>query len=504
MATTDGSPGAAPGRRGFLPARAGPVTVTPVVRTGLFLTALVTLLVLTVRSDGYYSDPAGLFCWYAVCWLLFAAAVWSLRRVSARHTAALVLLGGIAVAATGLTAAPRTSTDMFRYAWDGRVQAAGISPYDHAPRDAALVPLRDGWLFPSGTACTGPDTTRVPGPAGQVRCTRINRPGVPTIYPPVAEGYFLLVHSVSPDGSRHKPLQMGGALVSVGTTVALLLVLRRRGDVRWAAYWAWCPAVPVEAVNNAHVDVLGALLAVVALGVVVRHRARGGALLGAAVATKLLPVVVVPGALSGVRRARDAAAVLVPAAVVTALVYLPYALVSRGSVLGYLSGYAAEEGYDDTSSAKNRFALLRLVLPDDWALPVLAVILVSVVAWVVRRGDPARPWSGALLVTGTVFLLLTPGYSWYALLLVALVALDGRWEWLTVALAGAAKYVLAPAFDDGYAVGTTAYAIAAGAVLAGWAVRRSAPGRSREQAPHHGEVRESGADRPTEPTRPNG
>ncbi|MFI1014765.1 glycosyltransferase 87 family protein [Streptomyces sp. NPDC020965] len=456
-----------------------------IARTALFLSALVAVLVLTVRHDGYHRDPAGLFRWYAACWVLFAGAVWSLRLVPVRRTAAVVLLGGIAVAATGLTAAPRTSTDMFRYAWDGRVQAAGVSPYDHPPRDPALVSLRDGWLFPSGTACAEPDMTRIPGPSGQVHCTRINRPGVHTIYPPVAEAYFLLVHSVSPDGSRHKPLQVGGALISIGTTAALLLVLRRRGDVRWAAYWAWCPAVPIEAVNNAHADVLGALLSVVALGVVVRHRSWGGALLGGAVATKLLPVVVVPGALSGVRRVRDAAAVLLPAAGVTALVYLPYALVSRESVLGYLGGYAAEEGYDDTSSAKNRFALLRLVLPDDWALPVLVVVLVSVVGWVVWGGDPERPWSGALLVTGTVFLLLTPGYSWYALLIVALVALDGRWEWLTVALAGAAKYVLAPAFDDGYAVGTTAYAIAACAVLVGWAVRRSGTGgefRGRHRA----------------------
>ncbi|MFD9719301.1 glycosyltransferase family 87 protein [Streptomyces sp. NPDC059076] len=456
-----------------------------IVRTGLLLAALVAVLVLTIRYDGYHGDPAGLFWWYVACWLLFAGALWSLRRVSARHAAAVVLLGGIAVAATGLTAAPRTSTDSFRYAWDGRVQAAGISPYDHTPRDPALVFLRDGWLFPSGAACAEPDMTRIAGPSGQVRCTRINRPGVHTIYPPVAEGYFLLVHSVSLDGSRHKPLQVGGALLSIGTTAALLLVLRRRGDVRCAAYWAWCPAIPVEAVNNAHIDVLGALLTVVALGVVARHRGWGGALLGAAVATKLLPVVVVPGALGGVRRVRDAAAVLLPAAVVTAMVYLPYVLVSQKSVLGYLGGYVAEEGYDDTSSAKNRFALLRLVLPDDWTLPVLAVVLASVVWWVVWRGDPERPWSGALLVTGSVFLLLTPGYSWYALLLIALVALDGRWEWLTVALAGAAKYVLATAFDDGYAVGTTAYAIAACAVLMGWAVRRSDTGgeaRGRRRA----------------------
>ncbi len=437
--------------------------------TGLLLAALATVLAVTVCYDGYYTDSAGLACWYAICWLLFAAAVWCLRKAPVRHAMALILGGSVIVAATGLLAPPRTSSDSYRYAWDGRVQAAGISPYDYTPADPALTRLRDPWLFPTGAGCAGPERARIPGPAGEVHCTRLNRPAVHTIYPPVAEGYFFLVHALSPDGARHKPLQTGGALLSVAVTGALLLVLRRRGDPRDAAYWAWCPALPLEAVNNAHADVLGVLLGVVGLAVVARHRAAGGALLGAAVATKLLPALLLPGALSGVRRVRDAAIVLAAAAVV-ALTYLPYVLLSDGSVLGYLTGYVEEEGYGD-ASARNRYALLRLVLPDSWAAPAVALIMLFVVAWVMLRGDQRRPWSGALLVTGTAFLLLTPGYSWYALLLVALVALDGRWEWLTVAAAGAAKYVTAHAGGDPEVIGTAAYAVAAAVVLTGCVLR---------------------------------
>ncbi|MFI1467734.1 glycosyltransferase 87 family protein [Streptomyces wuyuanensis] len=449
--------------------------------TVLLLAGLVAVLVGTVRADDYHSAPGRLSLWYGAAWLLFAACLWMVRKAPARTAAVLVMAGSVAVAATGLVAPPRTSTDSYRYAWDGRVQAAGISPYDHVPAAAELAPLRDAWLFPEGrAACAGPDRA----PVGAGVCTRINRPLVNTVYPPVAEGYFLLVETLSPEGARHKPLQTGGALLSVATAAALLLVLRRRGAPWTAAYWAWCPAVPVEAVNNAHVDVLGVLLSVAALAAVVRHRAAGGALLGAAVATKLLPAVLIPGALSGVRRVRDALAVLVPAAGVVALLYLPYVLVSRGSVLGFLGGYVREEGYDD-ASARNRYALLRLVLPDDWTLPVVAAAMLAVVAYVVLRGDPERPWSGALLVTGTAFLLLTPGYSWYALLLVALVALDGRWEWLGIAVAGAAKYVTGPAFPGhGDTVGTIAYATAAAVVLAGWALRgRIARGRPTGAAP---------------------
>lgn len=448
------------------------------VRTSALLAALTAVLALTVLHDGYNTDPGGLSWWYAASWLLFAAAAWSLRTVPVRRRAALIVAGGIAVASTGLLAPPRTSTDSYRYAWDGRVQAAGISPYDHAPRDRELAGLRDPWLFPTDPAqCALPDHARVDG-----GCTRLNRPSVHTIYPPVAEAYFLLVDEISPGAARIKPLQIGGALCAVGTTLFLVRLLRRRGpdgepgSVSGAAYWAWCPALPVEAVNNAHVDVLAVLLTVAGLGALAaghgpgsaisrRRAALGGALIGAGVAVKMLPAVVLPAVL----RRRPVTVVLSTAGLI-ALSYLPYVLASHSSVFGYLGGYTEEEGYDDPG-ARGRFALLRLALPPSWSLPVTLAVLLALTAHVLRRGRPERPWPGALLLLGSAFLLLTPGYSWYALLLVALVALDGRWEWLTVAGAGAACYVTARA-APGFPVATTAYAIAAGAVLAGWALRR--------------------------------
>ncbi len=445
------------------------------------LAALTAALVLTVRYGGYFSDPVGLFWWYSACWALFAAALLALRRVPARHVARLIA-AGVAVTMTGLVGPPRTSTDSYRYAWDGRVQSAGVSPYDHAPQDQALARLRDPWLFPTGTACTGPDLARIPPTDGTRRCTRINRPAVHTIYPPVAEAYFLAVDRLSPDGARHKPLQIGACLISLGVTGALLLILRRRGsNLRKAAYWAWCPAVPVEAVNNAHIDVLGVLLAVAGLGLVasraLTRRAAGGVLIGAAIATKLMPAVVLPGALSGVRRVRDAAAVLVPAAAFVVLAYLPYVLLSHDSVFGYLGGYVQEEGYQDPT-AGSRYSLLRLVLPDTWAFPALVAVIAGTSLYVMWRGDPRRPWSGALTVTGWAFVLLTPGYSWYVLLLIALVALDGRWEWLGTALAGAAVYVLGPTFGYQPTLSNLAYGAAAALVLVMSRARRRAATRA--------------------------
>ncbi|MGW2386889.1 glycosyltransferase 87 family protein [Streptomyces sp. NPDC001658] len=434
--------------------------------TGLLLAALTTVMVITLQQGDDRSAPGRLLGGYAVAWTLFAAAVWTVRKIPARAATVLVLAGSAAVALAGLTAQPRTSNDMYRYAWDGRVQAAGISPYAHPPAAPELSHLRDDWLFPARETCEGWGLTHT----GSGLCVRINRPTVPTIYPPVAEGWYLAVHTLSPPDSRHKPLQVGGAVLAFGTTLALLRVLRRRGDPQRAparaALWAWCPAVALEAVNNAHIDTLGVLFVVLALGTATAGTRRG-ALLGTAIAVKLLPVLALPGALSGQRGPARVLRVVAAAVTAVALAYLPYVVASGGDVLGYLPGYLHEEGYEP--GHVRRFALLRLLLPDAAAGVTATVLLALVGLYVWWRGDPAHPWRGALLLTGTTLLLFSPSYPWYSLLVVALVAMDGRWEWLTITLAGTTLYLadrLLPGFPlQAWAYGTAAAAITTGACL---------------------------------------
>ncbi|MFE7524595.1 glycosyltransferase 87 family protein [Kitasatospora sp. NPDC057542] len=435
-----------------------------VLPCALALAALVAGLALTVTGGGTLADRSPLHAWYVLDAALFALGLFLLRKVADRQVAPLVLIGSILVAGAGLLAPPRTSDDAYRYVWDGRVQAAGVSPYAHAPDDLALLRLRDTGLFPAGDGCTAWDERRTA--AGD--CTRINRPAVHTVYPPVAEAWFLVAHLFG-DGVRG--VQVGGALLAVATTGVLLAT----GGRRRAALWGWCPGVTIWAVNDAHVDTLGALLLVAGLACAARRRAgAGGALLGAAVATKLLPALALPGAVSGLLARRPTRSDLVLAATVLGTfvaAYLPYVAVSGVGVLGYLPGYLREEGYEQ--GHLERFGLLRVLLPDRWVPWAAALVLAAVVLWVLRYGDPARPWRGALLVTGTALMLVAPSYPWYGLLVVALVALDGRWEWLAVPAAGQVLYLV-----GGEDAQRAAYGAALACVLMVSAVRGRASGAS--------------------------
>jgi hypothetical protein len=376
----------------------------------------------------------------AALWAAFAAGAWCVLGTRARRAVPLILLGGIAIQLAALSAPPRGSDDLYRYIWDGRVQVQGTDPYRYVPAAAQLAGLRDPFLWPSsGPHCVATGEaeqgTAGPGPALAPGCTRINLPAVHTIYPPVAEAYFAAVQLASPPGSGSAPIQAGAALLAVATTVLLLTGLKRSGrDPRLAVLWAWCPVVGLEAGNNAHVDVLAAFLTVAALLVLARpggqrRAAAGGALLGLAVAAKITPVLIAPAVLR-----RRPATVIAAAAAATLTVYLPHVLAVGSGVIGFLPGYLTAQGYTSGS----RFQLLSLIAPGRWAGAAAVAVLALAGLAAARRADPDQPWRGAVVMTGTALAVTTPWIMWYSMLLVALVALDGRPEWLALA---AARYL---------------------------------------------------------------
>jgi Glycosyltransferase family 87 len=409
-----------------------------------------------------------------LCWLEFALAYAALRRISGRAVVVLIVVGAVALQVVAVAFPPRMTDDYYRYAWDGRVQAAGIDPYRYAPVDPALSGLRDPWLFPP--ACRQADPP----------CTRMNHPTDPTIYPPVAQAEFLAVHDLTrplgPAGGGDLTWQLLGAVLALATGLALLRILRARGDPRQAALWAWCPTVVLECGNNGHVDALAALLVVLALAAgAAGHPRRAGAALGAAIATKILPVLVLPALLAGSRTGRTPrlTRILGAAALVVVTGYLPHLFAVGTKVFGFLPGYLAEEGYQGHS----RYGLLRVVLPDAAATVIAAITITGVAVMVARRTDPRRPWGGAVVLVGTAFMLGGITYPWYALLLVALVALDGRWEWLAVAAAAYPGYLTTALHLPWTLTQQVSYACALVLLVAGYRLRIRCGRYSRTQSP---------------------
>lgn len=324
----------------------------------------------------------------AVEMALYASAAWLVwHRPASRADLWLIVAAALAMRLALVPQRPFLSDDIYRYIWDGRVQAAGINPYRFVPGAPELTVLRDADIFPN-----------------------INRRDfAPTIYPPAAQIFFLLAGAIGGGLTVMKLL-----LVAMDTcTVALLArMLRVAGEnPSRVILYAWHPLACWEIGHSGHVDALAILLVVGALSVAARRprQVLAGALLGLATLVKGYPALVAPAFFKrgGLRFCVGFAA--------TFILYIPYASVGP-RVFGYLPDYMREEGID----TGDRFALLRAIrlvvpLPTGAFLVLAAVAFLALAYRSVRLPDrgvrgvatDAAGLGGLALVVGT------PHYAWY-------------------------------------------------------------------------------------------
>ena len=335
--------------------------------------------------------------------LLTIVATRVAERAPVGRTLSLIFAVAILLRAYLLLFDPLLSSDIYRYIWDGRVQAAGINPYRYFPADSALASLRDTTIFP-----------------------HINRVDTATtIYPPVAQFFFFIVTRFGENVTTMRLAMLGCDSITV---MLIMLLLRHMNQpvARVIAY-LWHPLPLWEIANGGHVDAL--MVALMLLGVWVAltgHAFRGAAL----IALSALVKPYVTPALAGIWRPWDLKMPLVVIAV-AALCYLPYLSVGWG-VFGYLTkGYLTEEGI----SAGYELWLLslwRLVVGEhqgDVVVYLALAALVLVFKGVFAARDP-HPTIASRLAAINMLLLMTllflsPNYTWYFLIITPFVALVG-------------------------------------------------------------------------------
>jgi alpha-1,2-mannosyltransferase len=397
-----------------------------IVITAVLLAGLAVGTALSITTQPFYlSHLHGALGWYTLgFWLAFGLAYFVLRKVPLKAAVVLIIVGAVGIGGAAMAGPPNTSTDSARYAWDGIVQTNGISPYRYAATSPHLASIRPEWLFPASGGGSRIQTSHEPG-SSVVVYTALNRGTAHTIYPPLSELLFAGIRFVVGPDAQYWPMQLAGLLMALGITWMLLVALHRRGlDPRWAALWAWCPLVATEAVTNSHVDTLGALLLLAGVLLASSKRPwRGGIALGASIAAKLIPVI---GGVAVLRR--HPVKIIVGAVVTFMLLYVPYILASGVKVLGYLPTYLTEEGYGDGS----RFVLINWLVKGKADVVVVGVLLLLTAFLVWRKSNQDSPWLGEVAMIGVTLLIVSPRYPWYALLLLPMIAMAGRWEWLAV------------------------------------------------------------------------
>ena len=342
--------------------------------------------------------------------ILYVVACWLiLTQPADRWTMPIILIVAVACRLETLFPAPFLSSDVYRYAWDGVVQHAHISPYRYVPGDPALTFLRA---------------------PNQDLFDNINRRDYAhTIYPPVAQMAFFLITWISPTVTGMKAAMVAIEGVTMWTLVKLLRAMGLPAE-RTLLY-AWCPMLIWEIAGSGHLDSL--VMAFVVLALLARTRkqdALTGLFLGLAVLTKFYPLVLFPALYR--RGDWKMPAVMAALALGSYSVYL-----SAGKlVFGFLGGYVQEEGL----ATGTRYFLLEWAnhlpglhsLSQNGYLAFAAAVFVALMVWAWQTGCRRNSgrWEFMLPALGlamALMLLFSPHYPWYVAWLVLFLVLTPRW-----------------------------------------------------------------------------
>jgi alpha-1,6-mannosyltransferase len=345
--------------------------------------------------------------WLSGAFLIYVMALLNIRRHALQpHPFVMPFILGWAVIfrLSVLWVTPGfLSDDIYRYAWDGLVQQAGINPYHYPPEAPELRFLRDDTIFPM-----------------------INRKWALTIYPPGAQLFFRLLAWLWPGQLVAMKAMI---LLADAGSIALLLLLLKQLDLppSHILLYAWHPLVIVELGISGHLD--GLMLPFVLLAFLCMMHNRSwlvGASLAIATLLKLYPAILLPALYR-----KGGWPMPLAFFGLVGMGYLLY-LNAGPQIIGFLPYYVSPDEFYNLSLRPILMWLVGLITgnPFPYVKWLSATILMLVMVQCVRQ--PQKPpqqavqWGVGLIAL--YLLLVSPSvFQWYLIWLLALVSLTPSW-----------------------------------------------------------------------------
>jgi hypothetical protein len=334
---------------------------------------------------------------YTAVFIASSVLYWVVCRQSvhrdAAHTGFVpILVFLILVRMSYVGTKPLGSDDVYRYMWDGRVQSAGINPYQYAPDDETLAPLHTAAL-----------------PA------LVNHPDLKTLYFPLCEWFFYLGYNIS--GEHAWGFQLITILAEILTIVGIVMLLRESSYSSWRVLlYAANPLIILQISLDAHVDALG--FPFIIFGMLLFRRGRktvASVLLGLSLLVKPVALVILPILFLHERGIiNKARTILIPLGVLVAA-FIPYTL--RANPFEGLATFSENWFFNGAL-----FSLLLPLFSDNqttrlWCFAILAVALG--VLYLSKKGLFEKSALAVLLL-----LLCSPvAHPWYVGWLIVLLPL---------------------------------------------------------------------------------
>ena len=318
---------------------------------------------------------------------LTAGAIYFLSLYGLEHSAdqrratIVILLSALLLRLLLAPTVPVLSNDIYRYRFDGQVQALGWNPYLVEPDDPRFGTLQV------------PSIRSIPG---------YNIRGV---YPPLSELVFRWTWRILPSPAAFKtPFILADCLV-----LAMLAFGAFRGQLRnWQlAAYGWNPLLVVEFAASGHNDALALVLMVAAVLLLDRRTSLSLLLLTAAALAKLFPITLVPLWLRRLGWPRRNWSGVAASLVLVALCLWPYWSALRQFPI---TARQYEASFHGQNSSLN--GLIQVVSGHrELSLGTGLGIVAGLALWFAAR--PRRPMVAAAAVFAAIPLVSPTAYPWY-------------------------------------------------------------------------------------------
>jgi hypothetical protein len=309
---------------------------------------------------------------------------------------------------------PFLSSDIYRYIWDGRVQASGINPYLHPPDDGALRNLQDEAIY-----------------------AHMNRRSSPTIYPAGAQMLFHALNKLKMDAI----LSFKGAVVlfDMGSVLVLMMILSSLGLARERVLiYAWHPLVVFEIAGSGHLEGFMLFFVLLCLLLMIKKRPFASVTsLALAASLKLYPAILLPAVLKE-KKVRG----LLLFSAIFLLIYLPY-MGAGSKVAGFLPEYFSNP--DESFNLGVRTYLIKFfpgVNPLVFTAIFAAVLLCAAgLVWVRHKDTGSALKFSYCLASLQIVLTAASLHPWYVIWIIPFLAIFPSPAWLYFSFAVCLSYL---------------------------------------------------------------
>jgi len=256
-------------------------------------------------GEGYAQRPllTYLVVYFSLCGLYGLTWFFVRKHSCDRGIFWMIIIFGLLFRVAILPSQQIQEDDVYRYLWDGKVFANGINPFEYAPAEVHnFKELRiqnpenyyETYVERNERDLERLDVLKWESAQSLEVLDRVNHPDVSTIYPPMAQFVFRLVHHIKPDSIV--AMRVGFLIFDIMALVFIIGILAKLGmNKSGCLIYFWSPLLIKETFNSTHLDIIGISLLCGSIYFLLGHRHTLATLfLAFSFLGKLYPIILLP------------------------------------------------------------------------------------------------------------------------------------------------------------------------------------------------------------------